>query len=392
MLPEASQSRKAIWDAINPHTGLRRIDEAFPHELRRSYNDTEMMIEFESGSTWQVVGSDNFNSLVGSPPLGVIFSEYALADPASWNMLRPILAENGGWAMFISTPRGPNHFKRMFDAAKQRNDWFVELLRAQDTGAIPKATLDNELKELMEELGPDEGRAVFDQEYNCSFEAAVLGAIYAHFMNKARMEGRITSVPYDPFLPVGTMWDLGVSDSTSILFFQLKGDMVNFIDYHKGNNMGLDGYVRVLEGKKYRYDPNMMFFPHDIKQREITSNEPRYLTLQKLGVNPSVAPLHAVWDGIAVVRRNFHRFRFDEINCEELIEAAMMYQREYDPVNRIFRNKPKHDWTSHPMDALRTGCALLPDTAPHVIVGQKSNDYFRNERLKQSRPPSSWSA
>lgn len=392
MLPEAAQSRKAIWDAINPHSGKRRIDEAFPHELRHSYNDTEMMVEFENGSTWQVVGSDNFNSLVGSPPLGVIFSEYALADPASWNMLRPILAENGGFAMFISTPRGPNHFKRMYDAAKTRNDWFVELLKASDTGAIPKEVLDKELKELMEELGPEEGKAVFDQEYNCSFEAAILGAIYSFHVAKARMEGRITQVPYDPYLPVGTMWDLGISDSTAIIFFQMKGEMVNIIDYHRGNNMGLDGYAKVLEGKKYKYDQNMMFFPHDVEHREISTGKTRRSTLLELGITPNTAKSHSVWDGISLVRRNFHRFRFDEVNCDELIEALTMYQREYDPVNRIFRNTPKHDWTSHPCDALRIGVSLLPDRAPHVMLNEPSEDYFRRARRTQSRPPSQWSA
>lgn len=392
MLPEAAQARKAIWDAINPHTGRRRIDEAFPHELRKSTNETEMMIDFLNGSTWQVVGSDNFNSLVGSPPLGVVFSEYALANPNSWNMLRPILAENGGFAMFISTPRGPNHLKRMFDASKSRPDWFVERLQAKDTKAIPDDTLLKELKELQEELGDDEGKAVFEQEYNCSFESAILGSIYGTQLSKARMEGRITNVPYDPYLPVGTMWDLGVSDSTAILFFQLKGERVNFIDYHKGNNMGLDSYVKILRKKPYTYDQNMMFFPHDIEHREISTGQTRVSTLLSLGVTPVVAAQHAVWDGISLVRRNFHRYWFDEINCEELIEAMSLYQREYDPVNKVFRNRPKHDWTSHPCDALRTGQTLLPESAPRAMVGQPSRDYFRNARKQLSRPHSFWSA
>ena len=109
MLPEASQARKAIWDAINPHTGRRRIDEAFPPSIRVGQRDDDMRIKLASGSVWQVVGSDNFNSLVGSPPTGLVFSEYSLTNPAAWDYLRPILAENGGWCVFMMTPRGRNH-------------------------------------------------------------------------------------------------------------------------------------------------------------------------------------------------------------------------------------------------------------------------------------------
>lgn len=392
MLPEAAQSRKAIWDAINPHSGKRRIDEAFPHELRKSSNDTEMMIEFQNGSTWQIVGSDNFNSLIGSPPVGVVFSEYAVADPQSWNMLRPILAENGGFAMFISTPRGPNHLKRMYDAAQTREDWFVERVTVEQSNAINREVLKNELRELQEEHGDEEGLAVYQQEYMCSFEAAILGSIYGSQLTKARMEGRVTSVPYDPYTPVGTMWDLGVSDSTAILFFQMHGTTVDFIDYYENNNMDLAGYVKVLEGKKYNYDPNMMIFPHDVETREVSTNETRRSTLIKLGVTPVTSPKHSVWDGISLVRRNFHRFRFDEMNCERLLEAMELYQREWDPVNKIFKNKPKHDWSSHPMDALRIGTTLLPETAPRVMVGEPSKDYFRHARRQNASPPSHWSS
>ena len=136
MLPEASQARKAVWDAVNPHTGQRRINEAFPRELRESTRETDMAIRFKSGSLWQLVGSDNFNSLVGSPPIGVVFSEFALADPQRWGYLRPILAENGGWALFITTPRGRNHAATFYEAAHQDPTWFSEQLPATDTSGL----------------------------------------------------------------------------------------------------------------------------------------------------------------------------------------------------------------------------------------------------------------
>lgn len=387
MLPQASQARKAIWEAINPHTGKRRIDEAFPLEVRSATRETDMSIEFTSGSTWQVVGSDNFNSLVGSPPVGVIYSEYALADPASWNFLRPILAENGGWAMFITTPRGPNHAQKMFDAGKARQDWFTQLLTVEDTNAIPKDILKNELKEMIEEFGPEEGQAMYDQEYMCSFEAAILGSIYGPQMRQARQDGRIADVPYDPYLQVGTMWDLGVSDSTGIWFFQMSGEQIRFIDYFEANNAGFDFYARTLKEKGYNYDQNMMIFPHDLEARELTSGEPRKLTMYKLGITPTIVPSHSRWEGINLVRRNFHRFWFDATRCAEGIKHLALYQREYDSSLRIFKNNPKHDETSHCADALRIGCAMLPSSAPRGNVTKKSSDYFRGER-KSTRPPS----
>jgi phage terminase large subunit len=387
MLPEAAQARKAIWEAINPHTGRRRIDETFPMEIRASTRETDMMIEFTSGSTWQVVGSDNYNSLVGSPPVGVLYSEYALANPASWAFLRPILAENGGWAMMISTPRGPNHLRKLYDAAKSRPEWFAQMLSVKETGAIPEFVLERELRDYCDEFGEDEGKALYEQEYLCSFEAQILGSIYGSQMRAARAEDRIGSVGYDPYKPVGTMWDLGISDSTAIWFFQLDGEMIKFIDYYAMNNVGFDHYARVLKEKGYNYDRNMHIFPHDIENRELSTAERRSDTMYKLGIPPTVAPAHSVWEGINLVRRNFHRFWFDAGRCEAGIEGLTLYQREYDRVNRIFKNLPKHDFSSHPADSLRTGMAMLPDVAVNAIV-QKSSDYGRRGGRKKSRPPS----
>jgi len=182
MLPEANQARKAIWEAINPHTGRRRIDEAFPSEIRSTTREQEMMIKFNNGSTWQVVGSDNYDSLVGSPPYGVIFSEWALAKPDAWAYLRPILAENGGWAMFIYTPRGDNHGKTTYDYALTSDEWFCELLTADKTGVFTPETLEEEKRELQSQYGASRGEALFKQEYYCSWVEAFEGsAVYPEF-------------------------------------------------------------------------------------------------------------------------------------------------------------------------------------------------------------------
>lgn len=185
MLPEAAQARKAIWEAINPHTGKRRIDEAFPAEIRQTTREQEMMIRFVNGSTWQVVGSDNYDSLVGSPPAGVVFSEWALAKPDAWAYLRPILAENGGWALFIYTPRGANHGKTTYDFALTEPGWFAQLLTAGETGVFSADTLAAEKRELVSQYGASRGEALYNQEYFCSWSPAFTGkAVYPEFIRK----------------------------------------------------------------------------------------------------------------------------------------------------------------------------------------------------------------
>lgn len=188
MLPEANQARKAIWEAINPHTGKRRIDEAFPQPIRSTTREQEMMIKFVNGSTWQVVGSDNYDSLVGSPPYGVVFSEWALAKPDAWAYLRPILAENGGWAMFIYTPRGDNHGKATYDFALTDSDWFSELLTAEETHVFQPETLEAEKKEMQSQYGASRGEALFRQEYYCSWVEAFEGAaVYPEFVESVHV-------------------------------------------------------------------------------------------------------------------------------------------------------------------------------------------------------------
>lgn len=164
-LPEYAQARKAIWQQVDPHTGKRRIDMAFPPQIRRKTNDQEMRIEFANGSTWQLVGSDSYDSLVGASPAGIVFSEYALAKPESWDFFRPMLAENGGWALFVSTVRGRNHFYQIGEYAKTQSDWYFIDSRADETGVFSPETLERERAELISSWGEDLGEAKFRQEY-----------------------------------------------------------------------------------------------------------------------------------------------------------------------------------------------------------------------------------
>jgi phage terminase large subunit len=348
-----------------------------------------MSIKFKNGSTWNVVGSDNYDSLVGSPPIGVVFSEWALAKPEAWAYLRPILAENDGWAIFIYTPRGPNHGLDIYNLAKTSPSWFGELLTVEDTGAIPMDRLLNERKELLAEWGPEMGEAIYQQEYYCSFEAAVVGAFYGDCLATARREGRITTVNVDPYTDVGTMWDLGYTDSTAIWFFQLVGHQVRFIDYYEAHNVGLEHYQTVLRNKAeqrgYKYSPIMQYFPHDVEVHELTTGMSRRHMLWQLGIPVTTVPKHNIMDGISLVRRNFHRYWFDVERCEKGLKAMAMYRREWDESKRTLDPVPVHDWTSHAADAIRTGQAMLPDWAPRANNDSRENRYRRDRR--RDRPP-----
>lgn len=366
MLPQANQSRKAVWDAVNPKTGRRRIDDAFPMEIRETTRESDMFIRFKNGSTWQVVGSDNFQSLIGSPPVGVVYSEYALSDPSAWTFLRPILAENGGWAMFISTPRGRNHFSRMLDFAKKDPNWFAQTLGVKDTKAIPSEVIDQERREITAERGQKEAEAIIAQEYDCDFDAAIPGTYYGALMSDALQAGRIGVFPYLPDLPVGTAWDLGIGDSTVVWFFQqLSNDRVRIIDVLEGSGVGLDWYAKKLAEKPYVYADH--FWPHDGDNSELGTGETRKKTAAKLGINVRILPRDAVDDGIQAARKliplcefNTEPLKFADETLDQSrdratrgIDALRQYRRVWDEKLQRFSDTPLHDWTSHSADAFR---------------------------------------
>lgn len=352
MLPLATQARKAIWEAVNPHTGRRRIDEAFPLELRETTREQEMMIRFINGSTWQVVGSDNFNALVGSPPVGVVYSEWALANPAARAYLRPILAENNGWQLYITTPRGKNHAWQTFQAARREPDAFAQVLTVHDTGVLAPEEIERERAAYIADFGEDMGVALFEQEYLCSFDAAILGAIYGAEIRRAETEGRICRVPYDPALPVETAWDFGFADDTAIWFFQPHYGEVRFIEFYAANGQPVEHYAEVVNAKPYRYGRHWL--PHDARPKTFASGgKSIYEQLWALGIMGTIVPNLSVADGIQAARQMWPRVWMDEEACADGLEALRQYQREWDDDRKMFRDRPRHDWTSHAADAFR---------------------------------------
>lgn len=368
MLPEASQSRKAIWEAVDPHSGKRRIDIAFPERYRETTRETDMMIRFKNGSVWRVVGSDNYDSLVGSTPRGIVFSEYALAKPAAWDYLRPILAANGGWAVFIYTPRGDNHGKQLYDYGLTAPDWYAQKLTVDDTGVFTPEQLANELAEMQDRHGPEDGQALFDQEYRCSFVAPLIGSYYARLVETAEKTGRIGAVPVLNDYPVHTAWDLGVSDSTAIWCFQVLPDHIRVVDYYEASGQGLEHYCDWLDARGYR---GTDLLPHDARQRMPIGNPPRTRVeiMIERGRKPQVVPLHFVPDGISAVRKTLPICRFDAVKTGPGLRAVRNYRRQWNEQRKTFADAPLHDWASHGADAMRTlamGWVTLETPAPKV--------------------------
>uniref|UniRef100_A0A6M3KX12 Putative terminase n=1 Tax=viral metagenome TaxID=1070528 RepID=A0A6M3KX12_9ZZZZ len=360
MLPQFNQCRKAVWEAVNPNTSMKRIDEAFPPEIRKSARQTDMHIEFRNGSTWQLVGSDNYNALVGTPPIGIVYSEYALSDPQSWAYLSPILEENGGWSAFISTSRGNNHLKRMYDFACSSDNWFAQLMTAHETDVFKPEQLKSIKAEMIATFGSELGEALYNQEYLCSWEGAQPGSYYGKQIALARKDNRITEVPWTSGIEVYTYWDLGVDDSTTVWFMQFAGMQIRVIDYYENTGFGWEHYSKILKEKPYTYGDHYM--PHDVEVREMSGGEfadSRKDTAEALGIRPIITvprarDSQAVMTGINSVRNILSRCWFDKTKCWQGISALEGYRAEYDEEKKVMKNHPLHSWESHGADAFRT--------------------------------------
>lgn len=383
MLPVKEQARKAIWKAVNPHTGKKRIDEAFPLEIRRKTNDQEMFIEFINGSTWQVLGSDSYNSHVGSAPLGIVFSEWALADPQAWAYIRPILVENGGWAMFITTPRGRNHAESMYKMAQESDDWFAEKQTALDTGVFSKETLTKELKEYISLLGAGEGKAKYEQEYLCSFDAALPGAYFGADMNDMESEGRICGVPCTEGVPVYPCFDFGrgLSNSTAITFMQVVGREPRVIDYYEGNTENIEDYGNVLKQKGYYY--GSLIIPHDGGYERLGTGLSYQEQFENMGFDVIVLPQTPAKSLDIIEARKLIKVVWIDKGkgCSRLVDCLRSYHREWDPKLKRFAINPKHDWASHGADsfmqaAVAYGQGLL---TPYIDDGYDDYEEYEDD-------------
>ena len=352
IFPTYAQAKKVIWDSIT-NTGERFLD-YIPPELIESKNSQELKIRFKNGSLLQLVGSDNYDSLMGTNPQGVIFSEYALQDPRAYQYIRPILVANDGWALFISTPRGKNHLWELYQIAQQNPQWFCYKLTVNETNHIPLALIE---KERQEGIMSDD---LIQQEYYTSFTMGVEGAYYAKYLDRMRVNGQIGQVPWESGFKVHTAWDLGVRDSTAIIFFQVIGQTVRIIDYYERSKEGLEHYVRVIESKPYSYGRHIA--PHDIRVTEFGSGLTRIEKARQLGIKFTIADDISVVDGIEAVRSAFSKIWIDEEKCLDLIKALENYRQEYDIKRKVYNSQPLHNWASHAADCMRYLAISLPKT------------------------------
>ena len=357
MFPEISHARRAMWQAINPHTGKRRILEAFPREILSSDpNETEMRLNLVNGSNVLFFGSDQYDRFVGASLAGIVSSEHALSHPSAYGYFSPMLRENGGFFAAISTPRGRNHFFGLYQHAQKSPDWFAESLSIHDTGSLTEAQIEEARQEYISLYGVDQGNALFQQEYEVSFNAAILGAYYGHEMARVRSEGRIVKALEPlPGKPVHRAWDIGVRDDTSIWWFQVVGLQVFILDCYTANGAGVDHYADIIEKRKAEHGwiDGIDFVPHDARVKEWGTGRTRVETMQSFKLNPRVVPMATFLDGINAVRRTLPRCVFHD-RCEETgISALEQYRREWDDEKKAFKETDVHDWTSHLASAFR---------------------------------------
>lgn len=397
LLPQQEQARKALWESVNPRTGQVRWKDAFPEQLIAHVDNQAMKLTFKNGSTWQLLGSDNYNSLVGTTPVDIVFSEAALADPNAFAFFRPILLENKGSSLHISSPRGRNHFYRQFEIAANSRRGFAQRLSAFDTDVFTEEQLEIEEREYISLYGEAIGKALFEQEYLSSWDAAVIGSVFGTELRALEQEGRAQPLRYDPRYPVITSWDIGVLDATVILFWQVVGNTVRLIDWYQATDTGIEHFAEVLRQKPYFYQAHIG--PHDTKNREWgAGGASRMEIARNLGIKFERVPQTAKADSIAAGSR---LLKMTSINvseklvkdpmddCAFVMEALRQYRFGFDQQRRVMSKSVLHDWTSHYADALMTFAVWFTLkkglTRPTVqgIQGDQQEQSFGNVRLRQ---------
>jgi phage terminase large subunit len=336
--PFLRQSKAVAWDYLRAAMSSARVAGATAHE-------SELRVDYPGGAQVRLYGADNPDAMRGVYFDGIVLDEYADMDPRVWSeIIRPALADRRGWAVFIGTPRGRNAFFELWRRSQTEEGWFSMLLKASQSGLIPDSELELARRDLTEEQ--------YAQEFECSFDAAVVGAYYGKLMARAEAERRVAGVPYDPAAPVWTAWDLGIRDATAIWFAQVIGREIRIIDYYEASGVDLGHYVREINARPYACAGHIV--PHDAQAKELGTGKSRLEVMESLGLRPiTLAPLHRVEDGINAVRMFLPKCWFDARKCARGIDALKLYRAEYDDKLQALRPHPVHDWTSHAADSFR---------------------------------------
>jgi len=339
--PTFTQAKRIAWDYVKYYASV------IPGV---SFNETELRVDFPNGGRVMLLSAENPDALRGIYLDMAIFDEFGMQNPRVWGeVVRPALSDREGAAIFLGTPAGHNHFFDLLEQARSETDngsdqWYWKIVKASESELVKEAELDAARVQMTPEQ--------YEQEYECSFTAAIIGAYYGKLLAEADEDNRITRVPYDPAYPVHTAWDLGVNDSTAIWFAQIfRGGAVNVIDYYENGGVGLDHYADVINKKDYTYGDHLA--PHDIEVRELGSGKSRLETAASLGLRFKVIPKMKVADGINAARMLLPKCYFDRDRCVTGVEMLRQYRQEWDERRKMFRDHPRHDFTSHAADAFR---------------------------------------
>jgi len=355
--PTYGQAKRVAWEYLKDYT--RNIPGAVA-------NEAELRVDIprpDRGDKirFMLLGAENPDSLRGIYLDGCVLDEYAQCDPILWGeVVRPALSDRIGWAIFIGTPKGQNHFYDIYSLAMSLSltddtHWFVQLYQASKTGVVEEGELVDARATMAEEE--------YNQEYECDFTAALRGAYYGKYINELDQKGQITNVPYDPNALVSTYWDLGISDTTAIWFVQEVGREVHVIDFVENSGVGLEWYVKQLQATDYIFDRH--YLPHDGAARELGTGKTRQESLVSLGLRRvDIVPRQTVADGIHSVRMLLPLCWFDKEKCDRGLLALKNYQRKFDGKLKKFVDRPLHDWSSNAADALRMlGLVFRPGSA-----------------------------
>lgn len=375
-LPSFAQAKRVVWDGMT-NDGKRMLEYIPKAIIDGNPNNTEMKVWINGAkgqSLIQLIGADSYDAIMGTNPRGVVFSEWSLMDPMAYDFVKPILAANGGWCAFIYTPRGKNHGWDLAEIARRNPDeWFFETLTVRDTGVLTEEQIASERRKGMPE-------DMIQQEFYCNFNRGQEGSYYGRQMDDLRKKGQITSVPYDPAVPVRTYWDLGIGDSTAIWFAQFVGKEIHLINYYENSGEGLAHYARILDDFRREsgcvYD--LQVAPHDIQARELTTGKTRLETARRLGLSFRVAPKLSLESGIEAVRMLLSRCWFDEKKCEVGLKCLGNYRKTYNEKFRVYGDKPFHDYTSHGADAFRMLAITESEFRPDRGVGDVDYDRMKN--------------
>lgn len=343
LFPTYGQARKVLWDGRD-RDGFAFMSH-FPDQIISKKNESELRVELVNGSAVQLVGTDNIDSIVGTNPIGCVFSEFALQDPRAWDYIRPILRENGGWAIFDYTPRGKNHGYHLYEMARSNPEWYAEILTVNDTKALSEADIQRERDEGMSE-------DMIQQEYYCSFQGVQNGSVFGLAMESADKEGRICGVPWNPELAVSTWWDIGTGDPTAIWFTQDVGREIHVIDYYEnaGAGVGIDHYVKHLQSLPYIWGTHNG--PHDLQAHQFAANGKSTLEVAaSLGIKFKVVDKMDKQAQINAGRSFIKRCWFDRKKTERGRLALVSYHYEWNEKRLAFSAEPYHDWSSNGSDA-----------------------------------------